>query len=134
MAARTPVSMEASGPRPASEREASASRSRALESPSPARESKAVGGSLAMRGRRGEPVLFCLQPAVLVVVLDGCRGDLVQLVGEQVDLPGPLPGVAPELSALALEPAHGGPGGLERPQFHLAEGVEGPPLGFGVDQ
>ena len=42
--------------------------------------------------------------AVLVGVLDGRGLDLVELIGEQVDLAGPLPGVAAEVGGLVDQP------------------------------
>ncbi len=50
------------------------------------------GRGLPVGGRLGQPVLLGLEPVVLVAVLDGGALDLADLVAEEVDLAGPLPG------------------------------------------
>jgi hypothetical protein len=93
-----------------------------------------LGRGLAVGGRVGQGILLGLQRLVLVGPGDGRAGDLVDLVADQVQLPGPGPLVA----------AHGrqrvgygldlGPGAPQRPGVHPAEAVERLPLGRGVEQ
>ena len=52
-------------------------------------EAQCLGGRLTVGRRRGQPVLFRLEPGVLVGVLDGGTVDLVHLVPEEVGLAGP---------------------------------------------
>ncbi len=63
------------------------------------------GRGLAVGGRLGQPVLLGLEPGVLAGVLDARSLDLPDLVAEQVDLAGPLPGVAAEGLGLVGQPA-----------------------------
>ena len=62
------------------------------------------------------------------------RLDLVDLEGQHLDLPGPLPGVAPQALGLPKEAGQSGPGGIHRPRVDGPEGIQGPPLGLGHDQ
>ena len=59
-----------------------------------------LGRGHPVGGGGGQTILFHLEPAVLVAVLDGRRLDLIDLVAEEVDLPGPLAGVAAQRLAL----------------------------------
>ena len=127
--------MAASGGRPASGREASASRSRALASSGAGQRGQGLGGSLAVEAAAAQAVLFDLEAGVLVGVLDGRGVDLVQLVAEQVDLAGPLPGVTAQgCRVSSAQPAHVGRADSRGAQVDVAEGVEGAALGIGVDQ
>ena len=112
MAARTRASSAARGGRPSRDPAASASRSMALVPSPPDTAARAVRRGLAVGGRGGQPVLLGLEPGVLVGVLDAGPLDLADLVPEEVDLPGPGPGVTAEglgLVGEAPEPQAGGP-------------------------
>ena len=89
---------------------------------------------LAVAGCVGEGVLEQVQPAFLVRVVEPCRGELVDLVAQQVDLASPLARRATERRQLGVELGEPGTGRSQRPQVDVAEAVEGGALGRRAEQ
>ena len=89
---------------------------------------------MTVGGGRGQPILLDLQPIVLVGVLDAGRGDLLDLVTKEVDLPGALAGIASQPLGLPGEPAQLAAGRVEGAEVDATEGIEGTALGLGVGE
>ncbi len=76
----------------------------------------------------GQGVLLGIEPLVLEGVVHGGRGELLDLVAQQVDLAGTRPGIATETGQRLVDRPDALAGLVERRQVHGGEAVEGCPL------